>query len=85
MLGKALQNGADNHDQRTSHDGPSPSVFLIEPWCDGYGENRTELVAGRDESQNARLDVGLSVLRVLVTISKVCTRQLPIPLLYFQR
>jgi hypothetical protein len=72
VLREALNESTNHHDQRATHDGRSPAKLLVVPWRNGHGENGTELVAGRDESEDAGLDVGLAGLGVLVPIAKVC-------------
>ena len=56
MLGEALDESTSDHNQRAKHDGPPTSISLGEPWRDGDCEDGTELIAGVDETKQARLD-----------------------------
>jgi hypothetical protein len=49
---------------------------LVEPWRDRNCENRSELVAGGNESKHRRLNIGLLGRGVFVAIAKVCYNQL---------
>lgn len=74
MLGETLKKGADNHDDRAGHNAGSSSVFLVEPWGYRDREDRTKLVAGRDETKHASFNIVLlGVLLAHVAISEVCT------------
>jgi len=72
MLGEALKDSSNAHDQGTEHDGQAPSILLVEPRGNGYSKNGTELVARRNESKKIGLDVVLLGVRgVPVSFAKV--------------
>lgn len=70
MLGKSLQDGARDHDDRTNKDGHASAIALVQPWGDRNSEDGTKLVAGRHETNNIRVD-GRLIILVLVAIAKV--------------
>jgi hypothetical protein len=72
MLSKALQECAEDHDQRAAHDGRSPAVLLVVPWRNRNSKNGAELVARRDEAENTGLNIRLVGLWVYVTIAEIC-------------
>ena len=51
-----MEQGADDHDEGSGHDRPSPAKTLIHPRGKRHGENGTELVAGRNETEKGRLN-----------------------------
>lgn len=70
MLGKSLQDSANNHDDGTDEDGHTSTIALVQPWGNRDGENGTELVASRHETDDFGVDGVLSIL-VEVAVSKV--------------
>lgn len=70
MLGKALNNRADNHDQRPEHDGPPTSIAMGKPRCNWDSKDGTKLVARVDESEQARFD-GICAIFVHAPLAKV--------------
>lgn len=70
MLGKSLQDSANNHDEGTNEDGHTPTITLVQPWGDRNCENGTELVACRHETDDLGVDGVLSIL-VEVAVSEV--------------
>lgn len=70
MLSESLENGANAHDDGTSHNAPPTPKALIAVWSDRDRENGTKLVAGGDETEQSGLN-GPFALRVLVAITKI--------------
>lgn len=56
MLSETLDDGTDNHDERTQHDGPSSTVFLSKPGRNGDSKYGAELVTGVDKAEQTRFD-----------------------------
>lgn len=52
MLSKTLQERTNDHSHGADHDGPTSSVSLVDPRGDGYREDRSKLVARRDETED---------------------------------
>jgi hypothetical protein len=79
VLSETLQQRSDDHEKGANHDRPTPSVLLVEPRSKWNCNDRTELVAGTDESQNTRFNVPLQLsLTVLglIAVAKVLVERL---------
>jgi hypothetical protein len=74
VLSETLQEGADDHDPRAQHDGPSTTKAVGEPGSDGHGEDGSELVARVDEAEQARLDGEFFLLLIPSSVTEVCPR-----------
>lgn len=57
VLGKTLEESAEDHGQGADHDGPSAAESLGEPWSNGDGEDGSQLVAGVDKTEKTGLDL----------------------------
>lgn len=71
VLGECLQDCSNDHDDGANHNTPTASILAIDPWRNRDSENRTELVARADETEDARLN-GPIALSILVSIAEVC-------------
>jgi len=79
VLSETLQKRSDNHKKGADHDGPTPSVLLVEPRSKWNCEDGTKLVTGIDESEHARFNVPLQLsltVLCLVAVAKVFVERL---------
>lgn len=67
VLRKPLEDGSNTHDERTNHDRPSSTIFLVEPWSNGHDKDGAQLVARRDKTQKALLNGRFVVLHISIS------------------
>jgi len=70
MLGETLKDSSEDHDQRAGHDTPPSTPALIAVGSNRDGEDRTELVAGGDKSEERWPDRPVAVF-VNVSITEI--------------
>jgi hypothetical protein len=70
MLRETLEDGADDHDQGTTHNAPPTTPALIAVGSNGDCENGSELIARGDESKQSGLN-GIIAVFVQITISEI--------------
>lgn len=75
MYGETLEKSTDDHDDGTGHDTPPSAPALIAVRSNGNRKNRSELVAGRNKSEERWLD-GPFVILVLESTSEVFVERL---------